>query len=666
MTEAEKAAIEEVKKRDFLKPFETIDDLNVWVEVYLGITLPYTNVSGQTVDADPAVIHAAPGLAIWEAYKTYKEDLYVENPGYIWIANRDGAKTLSGSILNTLLLVHFKAEIAHLAAVKKQAEKCIEYTNIWMRKINPYLEHHGRKIVSDSKSKIQVQNEDGTVSYIDVVVANLAGGNSQRAHVGSYDELDTLSKQGLQGYKEAKLIPTRKNGHGPLRIKYSTRKFRFGVFAKEIEQALKGEEDEELKAAGIRVGTEKVVQWNLLDITEHCPASRNKRDDGQEHERWVKKELPMKLYKAEEVAEMKDQEQAKMRPIKLHTGCLKCPLAAVCQGKLGERPETDVAQNNSLFKTIDFAIGQFRVLKGDPDMAEAQLLCWKPSAAGLVYPRYSDSIDNGNVLTVARAYEKLTGDKKEDITFDELIEIMHSLEIRFYGGLDWGYGKEFTMVVGAKMPDGSWWLVANYASPGLELDDQVEAGIPFQLKYQIKKWYPDQAYPGSIKTWKRKVGPCEKFTKDVMGGIEATRGVIMNAQGQRKMFVIVDGDGSRENGNFAQRLRDTFTKHAFQLDNTGEPTENPDDGEFSDTADSIRYLFQNVAAVSKRGPMVAKGKPAGNLPGGEPQSLRDVRQLQNPAESLINKQTGAVYENMNTNQPAAPRRGGKKGFSWSF
>jgi len=666
MTEAEKVAIEEIKKRDFLKPFETIEDLSIWVEVYLGITLPYTNVSGLTVDADNAVIHSAPGLAIWEAYKTYKDDLYVENPGYIWIANRDGAKTLSGSILNILLLIHFKAEIAHLAAVKKQAEKCIEYTNIWLRKVKPYMEHHKRKIISDSKQKITVLNEDETVSYIDVVVANLAGGNSQRAHVGSYDELDTLSKQGLQGYKEAKLIPTRKNGHGPLRIKYSTRKFRFGVFAKEIEMALKGEEDQDLAEAGIRVGSEKVIQWNLLDITEHCATSRNKKEDGQLHERYVKKELPMKLFTEEELVSMKDAELAKMRKVELYTGCLKCPLAAVCQGKLASRPETEISQNNSLFKTVDFAIGQFKVLKGDPDMAEAQLLCWRPSAAGLVYPRYSDSLDQGNVMSVPTAWARLTGEPKKDVTFDELIEMMHQLEIRFYAGLDWGYGKEFTMVVGAKMPDGSWWLVDNFAGPGLELDEQVEEGIKFQLRYRIKKWYPDQAYPGSIKTWKKKVGPCEKFTKDVMGGIESTRGVIMNAQGHRKMMIVVDGDGTREKGNFAQRLRDTFNKHAFLLDNTGEPTETPDDGEYSDTADSIRYLFQNVAGVQKRGPMVAKsGTPAPASQQASLQSLRDVRNRQNPAESFINKQTGAIYENVEENKPAA-KKGGKKGFSWTL
>jgi len=144
--------------------------------------------------------------------------------------------------------------------------------------------------------------------------------------------------------------------------------------------------------------------------------------------------------------------------------------------------------------------------------------------------------------------------------------------------------------------------------------------------------------------------------------------VIMNAQGQRKLFVIVDGDGTRENGNFSQRLRDTFMKHAFQLDNTGEPTEEPDDGEFSDTGDSIRYLFQNVASTKGKGPMVAGGQSGGTKPEAPQtvmQTLRDVRNYQNPAENMVNKQTGAIYETVQPDKPQ-PSKGGKKGFKWTL
>ena len=245
---------ENLKKELFLKPISSVDEMREWIYLYLDIDLPFSNVSKYTEDNISDVIYASPGEAIWIAYNTYKEDLYKENPGYIWMGNRDGGKTLAGSILNVLLLCHFKAEIAHLAAVRKQAEKCIEYTNTFLRKVKPYLEHHGRKIIGDSKTKIQIQNEDGSISYIDVVIANLAGGNSQRSTVGSYDELDTLSKQGLQGYKESLLIPTRKNNKGPLKIKYSTRKFSFGVFEKEIQNR--------------HTTGEKLVQWNILDIAE--------------------------------------------------------------------------------------------------------------------------------------------------------------------------------------------------------------------------------------------------------------------------------------------------------------------------------------------------------------------------------------------------------------
>ena len=85
-------SLEQLKKDLFLKVCETPEELSDWIELYLGIKLPFNNVSGKTTEPDPAVIYSSPGLAIWEGYKTYRDDLYKENPGYIWIANRDGAK----------------------------------------------------------------------------------------------------------------------------------------------------------------------------------------------------------------------------------------------------------------------------------------------------------------------------------------------------------------------------------------------------------------------------------------------------------------------------------------------------------------------------------------------------------------------------------------------
>lgn len=561
---------EKLKRENFLKILTSLEELENWIDVYLDIKIPFTNVSGSTIDATSDTIHASPGQAIWEAYKTYSEDLYRENPGYIWMANRDGGKTISGSILNILLVCHFKAEIAHLAAVRKQAEKCIEYTNVFLKKVRPYLEFHRRKIVGDSKTKIQIENEDGSVSYIDVVVANLAGGNSQRSTVGSYDELDTLSKQGILGYRESLLIPTRKNKRGPLRIKYSTRKFSGGFFEKEIETREKR--------------GEKLVQWNLLDITEKCKDDRSLKNLGEKHFRYVKKKLPLKIYTQEEVDEMKAEEQSKMRGVYLHKGCLTCPIASVCQGKLSDRSPKEKEGPGSMFKSVDFAIGQFRNVS--EEMAEAQLLNWAPSSEGLVYPRFSQGLGD-NVLTIDQAFTLLSGEHSSGVTLESLVNYLHSIEAKFYAGVDFGFTNHSVIVVIAETSTGQCIVVDCFSKPGLEAHEFAEIAEGYGEKYKISKWYCDQAAPATIKTFKKKGLKCPEFKKDVQAGIDAVRSRIVTTTGARLLRVLK----TEENAP----VLTMFKEHHFQLNTAGELTKDPDDtAGIADVGDALRYLGQNV------------------------------------------------------------------------
>lgn len=569
-TQMDKEMEEELKKRFFLSHLNTVEELKDWIRTYLGLLLPYQNISKYTEDPAEGVLFSSPLEAIWEAYDTYKKDLYKQNPGYIWMANRDGAKTLAGSILNILLITHFKAEIAHLAAVRKQAEKCLEYTNLFLRQIKPYLEHHGRKIIGDSKTKIQILNEDNTLSYIDVVVATLAGGNSQRATVGSYDELDTLSKQGYQGYKESLLIPTRKNNHGPLKIKYSTRKFSFGVFEKEIQE---------------RATTkEKLVQWNILDIAERCDDKRSQKSAGETHLRYVAKKLPMKLYTEEDKSSMSAMAQTDLKPVYLHKGCLSCPLAPVCQGHLTKKSPDQKEGPGSVYKSIDFVIGRFR--ETSAEMAEAQLLCWKPSSIGLVYPRFSYELGD-NVVTPEQAIRLITGDEVVAPTLEQIVESLKMLEADFYAGVDFGFTNHSVIVVMAVIKAGYAFILDSYSMPGLEAHEFAEIAAEFQQKYPISKWFCDQASPATIKTFRKKGLKCPDFRKDVQDGINSVRSVIVTSTGARMLKVI-----KTEN---TKPVIDMFKEHHFLLDAVGDVTKNPDDSPgIADVGDAMRYLGQNL------------------------------------------------------------------------
>jgi len=550
-------AIDETLAKTFLIPFTNPVHMQNWIDNFLDVKLPLGHI-----DPDS---NSSPIEAMFEAYVTYRDDKCLQVPGYIWLSSRDSGKTLCGSILNLILMIHFKAQISHLAAIKKQSEKSLQYCNTFLRKVRPYLEHFGRKIIGESKTKIQVENEDGSISYIDVIVATLSGGNSEHCPVATYDELDTLSPQGLIGYREAKLIPTRYKGRGPLTIKFSTRKFAFGIFEQEIQDIAKTHET--------------LLRWNIIDITERCEDSRHK-PELPKIERYIAKDLPLRNISEAEYIALHDKEKAGFDKITSHAGCEGCQLLPVCKTRLAARSPDDIG---GLYKPVDFTIRQFRITS--PDMAAAQLMCWKPSQMGLVYPRFEEV---GNILSVGNAFEQFSGmQPPPNTTIEDLINFLISKGITFTVGGDWGHAHAQAFLVSAVMPSGDWWIIDSYSVPGLEFSEILALAMRIRDRYKPKMWYMDTSAPMFIKTFKKNGMPCKKFDKDVMGGIESVRTRILDASGRRRLKII--------RHDRTELVIDGIKKHHFKLDSMGQPTQDPDDDErWSDICDSLRYSGQNL------------------------------------------------------------------------
>ena len=72
--------------------------------------------------------------------------------------------------------------------------------------------------------------------------------------------------------------------------------------------------------------------------------------------------------------------------------------------RLSQKPQT---ATGGFYKPISSVIQKFA--ENDVEIAEAELLCWKPGSEGLVYPRYSDKVDTGNVISIKKAYETIIG-----------------------------------------------------------------------------------------------------------------------------------------------------------------------------------------------------------------------------------------------------------------
>jgi hypothetical protein len=544
----------------------TKEHFSNWFVQFIGIKFPDSYIDEHS--------NSSPLDAAYEAYSAIRDDKCKTVPGYIWLSARDCYKTLSGAALNLIILLHFNISIAHMAAIKDQSEKSLQYFNDFIRKLKPYLEYNDWEVTGEAKDRIQLLNKDKQLLYIRVIVANKAGGNSEHVPCMSFDELEVLSSEGVHGYKEAKNIPTRRNfddgtGVGPLIIKYSTRKYAGGIFGREIDNA--------------KVSGEIVRQWNLIDVTEKCKPDRYLPDLPKVN-RYIGNNLPLSNISEERFNELPDKEKEKYSLIRAHAGCATCPLLPVCKTKLADRPEN---AKGGLYKDIDFVIGRFKI--NDPDTAEAQLLCWKPSTQGMVYPRFSNNPDGtGNVFTVAQAYEFYTSEKCPlNFSHDDLVRLLISKGIRFHCGVDWGFEHAYSIIVTAKV-SGQWWILESVAITGLEWEQMVAEAERIRDKYnRPAKWYADTSEPRSIKGFNKRKMPCADFKKDVNGGIEAVRGQIIDASGVRRLKVI--------ESEHTQVVLHMFKNHTFKLDTLGNPTREPDDTiGVADSADALRYAGQNM------------------------------------------------------------------------
>lgn len=497
-------------------------------------------------------------------------DLTVEEDHSYWSNGVISHNTLSCAALEIIGMVHFNLTIAHMAAIESQSKKTVEYVTTFLKKLKPYLEYHGRSIDSQNTRNLSVVNKDGDVAYLTIIIATLTGSNSAHTNFMCVDEVDVVRFP--QAYEEAKMIPGMLKGRFPITVMTSTRKFAFGLMQKEIEIA--------------NENGHPVLHWNILDITEKCQPERHK-PELPKVVRYVAKRLPFRNMSQEEYDAILPEKKNDYEGVEGYAGCASCALFQVCRTRLAHRPDKDVG---GLYKPISFTINQFK--KVTPDMAEAQLLCLKPSSTGLVYPRFDDS-EGENVLTLNQAWKSFHGTEPDfEVTLTDLIDVFKKKGIRFYVGGDWGFRHAYALIAAAILPSGDFWIFETLAIPGLEFEEMIKYAEYFRDKYRPAKWFMDTAQPMFIKGFRKRGMPCKDFKKDVLGGIEAIRGQIVDASNRRRLKILK----TTEN----QFLVDGFNKHHFITDAAGNVTQTPDDEMHSDVLDSTRYLGQNLFEPKKK------------------------------------------------------------------
>jgi len=591
---------DDVKRALLLVPCETKEHLHRWIETYLGLDMPDAIV-------DPSS-NCTPMDMIFESYSKMR----VNDESFNFVlfsAARDAFKTLSQSILETLARYHLELDIVHLAASEEQSLKAKEYVRSFIAM--PFLRDY---VMTDSKRNTNVVRYRSAVgdvltpahyealpeeekirykevrNYVHIIVATLESCNGQHAPLLCLDEIDVMRNKAA--YAEAMMIPSGRDGKTSLTILTSSRKFSFGLVQKEIDRAAK---------TGLQIR-----HWNYIDVTEACPPERHLPSESK---------VPMYVsdehlaaIPPEEFDKLTDDEKQAYTKHEAYAGCIKnCSLFPVCKGTLATRQTS----RSLLLKKIPQTIGQFKLV--DPSRAKAQLLCWKPSTEGLIYPRLNREI---HLLTAAQMAENITGEKHDPkLQRWQLIQIMIRHGLKFSSGMDFGYSHNFAVPTGAH--DGYRMFVIDVISEAeLEPAQQVEICTK-RIKLLSPTIYPDPENPQMIKVFRRhgfKMRDWVKGPKSVIGGIQIVRMKLAPTIGEPQLFFLRDDPG-------CELLFQRLAAYHFKLNAAGEVDSDVPDDELDDEADGLRYVVMNVfapkgeistgtaVAPSEKKPAVVVGTP---------------------------------------------------------
>jgi hypothetical protein len=331
--------------------------------------------------------------------------------------------------------------------------------------------------------------------------------------VHNCDEIDVV--QDPRALEEAKMIPSSFKNIQPLMIYLSTLKFSGGLMQKTMDSVK--------KAGG------EIYSWNILDITERIDPETAKVNEPKVV-RYITTQLPMINISSKEFEALREEEKNKYERFEAYAGIAEHPMLPVMRNYLVDRPEQD---KGGLFKKLQQTHNLFKKLS--IDMADAQLLCNRPSSSNLVFPRFDPIL---NTLTIDEAWNRVTGEDRKNITYEQLRAFLLSLGATFIGGADWGYTDYTSLSVVALLPGGDTWLIDNIIQDKLELEDICKLAVELDNKWQVDKWYVDQAYPAYIATLRRKGLKIPEFTKTVSEGISALQSRIVDSNGARRFFVL--------------------------------------------------------------------------------------------------------------------------------
>lgn len=650
---------EQILRENLFVLCDSKEHLHTWVQTYLGINLPGSTVCAVDTDFEPS--NSNPMDLLWEIYESARKG-DPEKTSFLFYAARGSYKSVLASIIETLCLFHLRRDVGHMAANKKQSKIVQGYLKKYLNspilrdfmtsknesEISVTWHERGKIILTPREYKERKDSGLDVAGFTEkryettVVVATLGGANGLHCSMMVMDELDLTAEEIIS---EAMMIPNpgKENQEPPMVLMTSSRKFSTGPVQKTIDTA---------HQTGFQIR-----HWNVIDVTKACPSTRH-----------LPERPRLKVFYSNDTLETITEEQFNALPEDRHDefkadtayeGCVtKCKMFAMCRGRLA----TEQKNESPLLRSVEFTQQQFKLMT-DVEKAQAQLMCWKPSREGMVYPRlYRDK----HMVSAAQIAQIMTGDEFPS-TFGKtaLLNFLKTQDVTYYAGIDHGYSHCFAGVLGVRWAN-TMFIIDAFEAPGLELDGKIRI-----MESRLKSFNPiifaDTSHPGDNKTMLTKhkfnMKKWKKGPGSVFDGIGAVRMKLNPVLMQRpELFFLADDSG-------VELLFDRLMKYSWVIDAaTGEPTDTPNEKD-DDVCDAFRYCVMN--SFPNRGKLYADASGhenkqwqlGGSIPATQDPTASRVKQI-HWQQMLDNAGISTLDDDPSPDPTDGQQK--KRGFVWSI
>lgn len=627
--------VEKALRNALFVPCETKEELHRWIKIYLGADIPNVIVCDDDVKNPPS--NSSPMDLIWDIYVKCRGEKRFDEDGTFWLAfaARDSFKTYSSALIEMLCLCHLNRSVGHLAAEEQQAKKCQEYIEKFFKRpiLNEFLTSKNKRTIELTKyihsdtgeviSPVQYSylspgeriNYNSESFYMQIVIATVGGANGLHVPFCCFDELDLADPMAIE---EAKMIPSPVPGTGELPVTFmtSTRKYSFGLVQKEIDNA---------NNSGL-----VIKHWNIIDVTQACPPTRHLPEEPKIPIYYS--EHYLKAISEQDYLTLSEKEKESYEVKEGYSGCLKnCKLFAQCKGRLVDKQTS----KSKFLKPIPHVQALFS--KVSLDHARAQLLCWKPSSEGLIYPYFSKEV---HMITPAQMAERATGEKYPDnFSKHDLINLFKSLGAQFYSGMDHGFTHHFSVVTAA-LYGHVMYIIDAISVAQLELQQKIEL-CKDRLMHFNSTIYPDSAYPSDNKSFKKHGFRLVDFKKDIKEGVEAVRIRLMPGGGRPPALFMLKGDFGCE------LLASAITQYHWKVNKDGSLSDElaplkvtKEEDPTDDILDAMRYLCQNVK-INKVGVMTSESPQVKEYEAKRLQENPNKNWMQREIEKLTGESAGS-------------------------